>query len=79
MFKIKIIPSIREVVAIYTVDESQMELVITLPTNYPLGGPDVQCNRQIGGITHKQWLMQLKKCVLHQVKSIINMLNVLIC
>lgn len=57
----------REVVAIYTVDEAQMELVITLPTNYPLGGPNVQCNRQISGTSHKQWLMQFKKCVLHQV------------
>ncbi|KAI4457621.1 zinc finger protein [Holotrichia oblita] len=63
---IKIHPSVREVVAIYTVDEAQMDLVITLPTNYPLGGPDVQCNRQIGGTTHKQWLMQFKMCVLHQ-------------
>ncbi|GJQ69098.1 hypothetical protein Trydic_g6262 [Trypoxylus dichotomus] len=63
---IKIHPTVREVVAVYTVDEAQMDLVITLPTNYPLGGPDVQCNRQIGGTTHKQWLMQFKMCVLHQ-------------
>lgn len=63
----KVIPSVREVIAVYTVDEAQMELVITLPPNYPLGGLDVQCNRQIGGTTHKQWLLQLKKCVLHQV------------
>ncbi|KAJ8918958.1 hypothetical protein NQ315_016860 [Exocentrus adspersus] len=63
---VKVIPSVREVIAIYTVDEAQMELVITLPANYPLGGLDVQCNRQIGGTTHKQWLLQLKKCVLHQ-------------
>ncbi|RZC42281.1 E3 ubiquitin-protein ligase listerin [Asbolus verrucosus] len=63
---IKTIPSVREVIAIYTVDEAQMELVIALPQNYPLGGPDVGCNRQIGGPLHKQWLMQLKKCLLHQ-------------
>jgi hypothetical protein len=67
--QIKIIPSVREVIAIYTVDEAQMELVITLPQNYPLGGLDVRCNRQIGGPLHKQWLMQLKKYLLHQVRS----------
>ncbi|KAJ8985103.1 hypothetical protein NQ317_019789 [Molorchus minor] len=63
---IKVHPSVGEVVAIYTVDEAQMELVITLPVNYPLGSLEVQCDRQIGGTTHKQWLLQLKKCVLHQ-------------
>ncbi|CAH0553483.1 unnamed protein product [Brassicogethes aeneus] len=63
---IKVVPSVREVVAVYTVDEATMELVITLPANYPLGGPEVQCNRQIGGTTHKHWLLQFKKCVLHQ-------------
>lgn len=51
-----------------------MELVITLPANYPLGGPDVQCNRQICGTSHRQWLMQLKMCVLHQVK--IDLINI---
>lgn len=60
-------PSVREVVAVYTVDEAQMDLVITLPTNYPLGVPDIQCNRQIGGTSHRQWLKQLKMCILHQV------------
>ncbi|XP_017770844.1 PREDICTED: E3 ubiquitin-protein ligase listerin [Nicrophorus vespilloides] len=63
---VKVHPYAREVIAVYTVDDSQMELVMALPTNYPLCGPDVQCNRQIGGISHKPWLMQLKMCVLHQ-------------
>lgn len=61
-------PTAREVIAVYTVDEAQVELVITLPTNYPLGGLDVQCNKQIAGASHKQWLLQFKKCVLHQVR-----------
>ncbi|KAK5649826.1 hypothetical protein RI129_000855 [Pyrocoelia pectoralis] len=63
---IKVHPSVREVVAVYTVDEAQMELVITLKNNYPLTSPEVQCNRQISGTSHRQWLMQLKMCVLHQ-------------
>lgn len=69
IFQIKVLPTVREVIAVYTVDEAQMELIITLPTNYPLTGPEVQCNRQIGGTSHKQWLMQFKKCVLHQVSG----------
>nr|XP_022910918.1 E3 ubiquitin-protein ligase listerin-like [Onthophagus taurus] len=63
---IKIHPTVREVVAIYTVDDIQMDLVITLPVNYPLVGPDVQCNKQIAGSSHKNWLMQLKKCLRYQ-------------
>ncbi|EEZ97459.2 E3 ubiquitin-protein ligase listerin isoform X2 [Tribolium castaneum] len=63
---VKIVPSVREVIAVYTVDEAQMELVVTLPQNYPLGDPDVRCSRQIGGPLHKQWLMQLKKYLVHQ-------------
>lgn len=64
--------SVREVVAVYTVDEAQMELVITLPLNYPLGVPDIQCSRQIGGTSHRQWLKQLKMCILHQVKMFVS-------
>lgn len=64
---VRTVPSAREVIAVYTVDEAQMELIITLPLNYPLGGPDVKCSKQIGGPMHKQWLMQLKKYLLHQV------------
>lgn len=52
--------------ATYTIDEAQMELLITLPTNYPLGGLQVECNKEIGGPQHRQWLMQLRKCVVHQ-------------
>ncbi|KAF7277773.1 hypothetical protein GWI33_009194 [Rhynchophorus ferrugineus] len=63
---IKVMPSIREILAVYTIDEAQMELTIALPANYPLGSPDINCNRQISGTTHKQWLLQFKKCVLHQ-------------
>lgn len=67
--QIKVHPVVREVIAVYTVDDSQMELVITLPPNYPLGLPDIQCSRQIGGTAHRQWLMQLKMCILHQVRA----------
>lgn len=64
---IKVFKTIRTVKATYTVDDAQMELNIILPKNYPMGGPDVSCTHEIGGTSHKQWLMQLKMCVLHQV------------
>ncbi|KAF5294612.1 hypothetical protein FQR65_LT10718 [Abscondita terminalis] len=67
---VKVRLSAREVVAVYTVDEACMELVITLKNNYPLTSPDVECNRQIAGTSHRQWLMQLKMCLLHQNGSI---------
>lgn len=71
MFQIKTVPATRELIAIYTVDEAQVDLLISLPTNYPLGGLEVQSNKQIGGSSHKQWLLQFKKCVLHQVSVIV--------
>ncbi|XP_030758114.1 E3 ubiquitin-protein ligase listerin [Sitophilus oryzae] len=63
---IKVLPSVREILAVYSVDETQMELAITLPLNYPLGTPYIQCNKQISGTAHKQWLLQFKKSVIHQ-------------
>ncbi|CAG9765141.1 unnamed protein product [Ceutorhynchus assimilis] len=64
--KVKVMPNVREIKAVYTVDEAQMELTITLPSNYPLGNPIIFCDRQISGANQKQWLLQIKKCVLHQ-------------
>lgn len=63
---IKVMPGVRDILAVYTVDDAKMELVITLPKNYPLTGPDVQCNSQIEHTSQKSWLLQFKKCVLHQ-------------
>ncbi|CAG9822593.1 unnamed protein product [Phaedon cochleariae] len=63
---LRVIPGSREVVATYTVDESQVELLIKLPANYPLGMLEVHCNKQIAGAAHKQWILQFKKSVVHQ-------------
>ena len=35
---VRVRPSVREVVATYTIDEGSLELLISLPANYPLGG-----------------------------------------
>ncbi|XP_050305694.1 E3 ubiquitin-protein ligase listerin [Anthonomus grandis grandis] len=73
--KVKVMPTIREIQAIYTVDEAQMELTITLPPNYPLGSPNVSYNKQISGANQKQWLLQFQKCVLYQNGKIWNGLS----
>lgn len=62
---IKVHPTVRELIAVYTIDDAQMELVITLPPNYPLAGAEVDCQKQIGGTAHKL-LMQLRMCIQHQ-------------
>lgn len=62
---VRVHPSVREVIAVYTIDDAQMELVITLPPNYPLAGAEVDCQKQIGGTAHKL-LMQLRMCIQHQ-------------
>jgi len=49
-----------------------MELTVILPPNYPLGSPDIICERQISGTSQKNWLLQFKKCVLHEVNNYLN-------
>ena len=42
---VKVRESVKEVVATYSIDEGSMELVVTLPSNYPLGGVTVDSTR----------------------------------
>ncbi|KAM7355402.1 E3 ubiquitin-protein ligase listerin [Cochliomyia hominivorax] len=59
--------STREVLAVYSIDEARMELVITLAPNYPLGSVKVDCNKQIGGrSTSRNVAMQLTIFLTHQ-------------
>uniref|UniRef100_A0A1A9X109 E3 ubiquitin-protein ligase listerin n=1 Tax=Glossina brevipalpis TaxID=37001 RepID=A0A1A9X109_9MUSC len=59
--------STREVLAVYSIDEARMELVITLAANYPLGSVKVDCNKQIGGrLTSRNVAMQLTIFLTHQ-------------
>ena len=52
--QIKVRPSVREVVAIYTIDEGSMELVVQLPINFPLGPVNVDSGKKVG-VTASQW------------------------
>lgn len=60
--------STREVLAVYSIDEARMELVITLAVNYPLGSVKVESGKQIGGRLSSQNIrMQLTIFLTHQV------------
>lgn len=67
----------REVMAEYQLDEAKIELLITLPENYPLGTISVSSNRRVG-INQAQWdrlLLQLSVFLQHQNGSIIEALQ----
>jgi hypothetical protein len=40
--------SVREVVATYSIDDGSMELLVSLPSNYPLGGLAVESGKRVG-------------------------------
>ena len=70
--QIKVRPSVREVVAIYTIDEGSMELVVQLPNNFPLGPVTVDSGKKVG-VTTSQWrtwmlqlttFLQVSNCIL---------------
>jgi hypothetical protein len=68
--QVKTRPSTREVVAIHTLEEVCIEVVITLPQNYPLGNITVSSEKKVG-VTAQQWdkwLLQLNIFLQHQVK-----------
>ena len=40
--------TVREVVATYSIDDGSMELLVSLPSNYPLGGLTVESGKRVG-------------------------------
>jgi len=76
---IKVRPNVREVVASYNFnDEGSMEVVIQLPTNFPLGAVQVESTKKVG-VTHTQWrnlMLQLTTFLQHQNGSIVDGLSV---
>lgn len=67
---VRVRPSVREVIATYKLnEEGSMELVIQLPSNYPLGNINVETGRKVG-VTSSQWrnwMLQLTTFLTHQV------------
>lgn len=77
-FTVKTRPSTREVVAIHTLEEVCIEVVITLPQNYPLGNITVSSEKKVG-VTAQQWdkwLLQLNIFLQHQNGSIMDGLRI---
>ena len=59
--QIRVRPSVREVVANYTLDDGSMELVIQQPANFPLGQVTVESGKKVGVGTAqwRNWMLQL--------------------
>ena len=54
----KVRDSVREVVATYSIDEGSMELVVSLPNNYPLGGLNVDSGKRVGVETGRSFFLK---------------------
>merc|ERR1719348_547675 len=74
---LKVRDSVREVVATYTIDEGSMELVVSLPSNHPLGGLTVESGRRVGVDTGqwRKWMLQLTTFLTHQNGTILDGLD----
>lgn len=53
-FTVKALKAANEVSATYRVDEQNMQIVIRLPSNYPLRQIDVESVQKVG-VSDKQW------------------------
>lgn len=70
---VKARPAAREVVAIYTIEEVTIELLIQLPSNHPLGPVVVESMRRVGvaQTQWRNWMLQLTTFLTHQNGSIL--------
>ncbi|GLH11764.1 RING finger protein 160 [Gryllus bimaculatus] len=70
--EVKVHSKARQVVAVYSVDESQMELIITLPEEYPLATIQVDTHTSsLVGTSHwRYWVKQLSIFLTHQNGSL---------
>ena len=59
--QIRVRPSVREVVATYTVDDGSMELIVVIPPNFPLGAVRVETGKKVGVGNNlwRNWMLQL--------------------
>jgi hypothetical protein len=76
--KIRGMLSTREIVSTYKMKELNMELIIKLPNNYPLGVIDVSSVRRLGVSEQewRNWLIQLTTYLTHQNGSIMESLQI---
>ncbi|XP_022154880.1 E3 ubiquitin-protein ligase listerin isoform X2 [Momordica charantia] len=67
-FSVVVSKSANEVIATYTKDETGMDLVIRLPSSYPLRHVDVDCMRSLGisEVKQRKWLLSMMSFVRNQ-------------
>lgn len=67
-FSVVVSKSANEVIATYTKDETGMDLVIRLPSSYPLRHVDVECMRSLGisEVKQRKWLLSMMSFVRNQ-------------
>ncbi|GAB1300405.1 E3 ubiquitin-protein ligase listerin [Apodemus speciosus] len=70
--KVKARATTREVMATYTIEDIVIELIIQLPSNYPLGSITVESGKRIGVAVQqwRNWMLQLSTYLTHQNGSI---------
>ncbi|PKA66874.1 E3 ubiquitin-protein ligase listerin [Apostasia shenzhenica] len=68
IFSVSVNKSIFEIVATYKKEETGMDLVIRLPSCYPLRPVDVECTRSLGisEIKQRKWLLSLTAFIRNQ-------------
>ena len=67
---IKTRPAAREVVALYSVEEIFMELVVKMSPSHPLGPVSIECGKRVGVSTAqwRKWMLQLTMYLTLQVR-----------
>lgn len=68
-FLVSVNRSASEIIATYKKEETGMDLVIHLPSSYPLRPVDVECTRSLGisEVKQRKWLLSLTAFVRNQV------------
>lgn len=65
--QIRVLVQAREIIATYSLEEAKMELIVSLPNNYPLGAIKVECKKHIGGkFQAREIVKQLSIYLTHQ-------------
>lgn len=70
VLQVKARATTREVMATYTIEDIVIELIIQLPSNYPLGSITVESGKRVGVAVQqwRNWMLQLSTYLTHQVR-----------
>lgn len=70
VLQVKARATTREVMATYSIEDIVIELIIQLPSNYPLGSITVESGKRVGVAVQqwRNWMLQLSTYLTHQVR-----------